>query len=980
MIKYCFSLAFILIGLGAQAQNRATIKEFKKVYTTYPFSDPDPIPSAKKIYPYFRFDGFSHQGIEQEWKVVLLENDYISVQVMPEIGGKVWTATDKVNGKDFLYNNEVVKFRDIAMRGPWVSGGIEANYGVIGHTPNTSTPVDYLVRENEDGSVSCFISTLDLLTRTRWVLEIKLEKDKAYFTTRSFWFNSTGVEQPYYTWMNAGIPVGEKLRFLYPGSHSISHGGRASEWPMDDAGRNLAYYEENDFGGSKSYHILGEHSKYFGAIWEADDFGMIRYSKREDKLGKKIFLWAQSESGRIWEDLLTDNSGQYVEIQSGRLFNQNQFQSSFTPFKQIGFEPYTSENWIEYWYPFKGTNGFTSANLTGAFNVERSGKSLTIQISPVQVLEDSLYVYNQDGGVIAGEWIKADPLESVKLELAISESETVSSISIKGERLDFGEDKTLSRPTETEDGFEMDGSYGLYLQGRDLAGFRQYQEAEEKIDASLQHDPFYLPALVEKAKLKLFRIQYDSAFYFSKKALAIDTYDAAANYYYGKAASYLSRKYDALDGFEVATLTPQFRNASYTALADEYMKEKDWAQAREYARLSLSTNTENIHALQILYLIARLEEDQALLEEVKGKIDKLNPLNHFLRFEDYLQEPSKENEVRFAELIRNEMPVETYLELAIWYANLKRFAESRKVLELAPENTETLFWLAWLTRENTAVSKGYLAKASASNPGFVFPFREETAAILEWAADRRDSWQADYLLALIHEYRGNSAEALKRLKDHGNEDGFAPFYVLRARLWNSDSLSLKLGDMNTALDASPKEWRYRLIKSSLLVELGRNEAALQTLEDAYKANRENYIVGLDLVRLLIRNNDYAGADKVLSRLRILPFEGATEARRFYRETKLMLAHAAMERKRFKEALARIEEAKEWPNRLGVGKPYPTSINEDLENWMTGYIYLESGEKGRSQEYFEQVKNKEINEETYLDMITAISSRADRRLF
>src|SRR5690606_12274753 len=258
MIKYCFSLLFVLFWFDAQAQNNATIKEFKKIYTTYPFSDPDPVPSTKKIYPYFRFDGFTNEGVEKEWKVVLLENDYISVQIMPEIGGKVWTAMDKTNGRHFFYNNDVVKFRDIAMRGPWVSGGIEVNYGIIGHTPNSATPVDYLLRQNDDGSVSCFTSTLDLLTRTRWMLEIKLEKDKAYFTTRSFWFNSTGKEQPYYTWMNAGIPVGEKLQFLYPGTHSIGHGGEVMEWPIDAEGRDLSYYDQNNFGDSKSYHIVGE--------------------------------------------------------------------------------------------------------------------------------------------------------------------------------------------------------------------------------------------------------------------------------------------------------------------------------------------------------------------------------------------------------------------------------------------------------------------------------------------------------------------------------------------------------------------------------------------------------------------------------------------------------------------------------------------------------------------------------------------------
>lgn len=228
MRRYILLLALVSAYTGETcAQNDATFAEFKKTYLTYPFSDPDPIPSSKKIYPYFRFDGFSNQPVEREWKVVLLENDYISVQIMPEIGGKIWTATEKRTGKDFLYNNGVVKFRDIAMRGPWVSGGIEINYGVIGHTPNTATPVDYLVSNNSDGSVSCFVSTFDLLTRTRWLVEVKLEKDKAFFTTRSFWFNGSGVEQPYYTWMNGAIPEGKSLRFLYPGTHSIGHGGEA---------------------------------------------------------------------------------------------------------------------------------------------------------------------------------------------------------------------------------------------------------------------------------------------------------------------------------------------------------------------------------------------------------------------------------------------------------------------------------------------------------------------------------------------------------------------------------------------------------------------------------------------------------------------------------------------------------------------------------------------------------------------------------
>src|SRR5678810_85253 len=183
------------------SQQKATIKEYNKTFTTYPFSDPDPVPEVGKIYPYYRFDGFTDKPVQKEWKVVELENDYIKVMILPEVGGKIWSAIEKGTGKSFIYYNHTIKFRDVAMRGPWTSGGIEPNYGIIGHTPNCATPVDYITMKKEDGSVSCVVGVLDLLTRTTWRIDINLPPDKAYFTTNSLWYNASPIEQPYYTWM-----------------------------------------------------------------------------------------------------------------------------------------------------------------------------------------------------------------------------------------------------------------------------------------------------------------------------------------------------------------------------------------------------------------------------------------------------------------------------------------------------------------------------------------------------------------------------------------------------------------------------------------------------------------------------------------------------------------------------------------------------------------------------------------------------------
>ena len=165
----------------ATAGAKAVVKEYDRVFTTYPYSDPDPVPTMSRFYPYFRYDGFTDKPIQKKWKVVELSNDYLQILILPEIGGKVWAAIDKTTGKPFIYFNHVVKFRDVSMRGPWTSGGMEANYGIIGHTPNCFSPVDYLVRRNPDGSASCIIGTLDLLTRTTWRLEINLPAGPGLF-------------------------------------------------------------------------------------------------------------------------------------------------------------------------------------------------------------------------------------------------------------------------------------------------------------------------------------------------------------------------------------------------------------------------------------------------------------------------------------------------------------------------------------------------------------------------------------------------------------------------------------------------------------------------------------------------------------------------------------------------------------------------------------------------------------------------------
>ena len=229
----CLLLALALFAIHC-TEPVSEIREVAVSFETYPFSDPDPVPDPDAaIYPYFKFEGYSKYSSPTEWNVVELENEHIKVQIMPGIGGKVWGAVEKSTGNEFIYANDVVKFRNIALRGPWTSGGIEFNVTLVGHTAAVSTPVDYKLRQNDDGSVSCFVGGLDLISRTRWETEIRLEPGKAYFTTTTRWTNPTALFQPYYQWSNAAYAASDDLQIFFPGTHYLGHDGQAHTWPVD---------------------------------------------------------------------------------------------------------------------------------------------------------------------------------------------------------------------------------------------------------------------------------------------------------------------------------------------------------------------------------------------------------------------------------------------------------------------------------------------------------------------------------------------------------------------------------------------------------------------------------------------------------------------------------------------------------------------------------------------------------------------------
>jgi Tfp pilus assembly protein PilF len=929
---------------GAQGP-RATVREVREAFTTYPFSDPDPVPRFGRLYPYFRFDGYTDRSERREWTVVELENAHLRVRVLPEIGGKIWTAIDKASGRPFLYENRVVKFRDIAMRGPWTSGGLEANYGIIGHTPNCATPVDYATRVEADGTAVVTIGTLDLLTRTAWRLEIALPPDAAYFTTRSVWQNGTPLEQPYYTWMNAALRAGGGLQFVYPGTRAIGHAGETvvADWPRRAGdGRDLSTYARNDFGGYKSYHVLGGATDFFGAYFNDEDAGMVRYAPRDEKPGKKIWIWGLSGQGTIWERLLTDDDGQYVEVQSGRLFNQAATASSLTPFTQRGFTPAATDTWTEYWYPVAGTRGLVAASDLGALNVTRDAGGLVLAFSPARRVEAEVAVFDGARRVFATH-VSLAPRQSWRQAVGLDVPDDRLRVTVGGTGLEYvaapGHGR-LARPTEGPAGFDRDSAYGLFLRGTHLAREREYVAAGTALEQSLARDPHFLPALAALAMLRVRALHDEEAFALATRALAIDTYDPAANHAYGLAAAGLGRTADARDGFEIASQSVEYRGAAHHQLARLALRDGDTIGAERHARRALDVNGLDFVALHTLAVAQRTGGRAAAWRATLSRWRAADQLAHGVRAEEYLAGGRDEDARAFVGALRNELPQETVLELATWYHAAGRGEDAGALLRLAPAGPEVLAWRAFLAHErgDEAASRALLAEANAASPWLAFPFRAESAAVFEWARAAGDAWQPSYYLALLHAGLGNAERARAILEACADRPDYAPFYAARAAVRalapaSPAQAAAARHDLERARALDPGQWRYVRLLAEHHLAHDDLPAALAVTGAGTSAFRDNYVLALLHARVLLRSGHAADSASLLARTTVLPYEGATEGRALHREAQLRLAIDALRRGDATAALAQTRSAREWPPNLGAGQPYAADIDERLEDWV-----------------------------------------------
>jgi len=946
--------AIFCAAAAPAAAQKATVSESLHVFRTYPYGDPDPVARMGNIYPCFRFQGYTNTPEQRAWTIVTLENPYIRVLVAPGMGGKILGAFEKPGDRPFIYFNRVIKFREIAMRGPWTSGGIEFNFGDIGHAPTTASPVDYATRTNDDGSVSCFVGAMDLPSRTEWRVEIRLPADRALFETRSTWRNPTEITTSRYHWMNAAADADSLLRVIYPGNGYIGHAGESSPWPAGPGGRDLSWYRNNNFGSYKSYHVLGVFTDFFGA--QRGDAGVIHWSRYTDKPGKKLWIWGLSREGEIWRDLLTDpalGNTQYVELQSGIHFNQAMQQSSRTPFKHMEFLPATAERFSESWFPFRGVSRVTRATPDGVLGVRRDGNVVQFTFCPTGSFHGEITVI-AGGRRAYGRSFALRPLEPVT-DSAVTgggDFEVRVGSAIRYRSRDDGE-MVLSRPRETEIPFDWGSAQGLALDGRERSRQRDYDGALTSFRASLARDPGFLPALAGAAEVYYRRMQCDSAFACARRGLAVDAYDPAANYIYGLASRQLGKPYDARDGFGIASRSPDFRAAADVQLAEMAFLDSDWTEAAAYARSAACDAPPESEGGRLIAVISRLRGDTVQARTLLGRMIADDPLCHFARCEEYILRPSPETREAFASGVRSELPHETYIELASFYARLGLTGDALTALAPAGGHPMALLWRAVLSVRagDRAAAHRLLDSALAASPRLVFPHRREEAEVLLWAEGEHPHWKTEYYLALLTWSLGDTAQARAWFAKCGERPDYAPFYITRASFRKDDAPGA-LDDYRRALAVDPAEWRTHNAIISFLNDQGRSREALPLAREAAARFPESYVLQFLLARTCLFSGHPDEALGILDTLAILPFEGAHYGRDAYRQACIHTAGLALGRHDTARAVTLIEHARLWPERLGAGEPY--DADQRIEDYLQARICRARGESARAVDLLKKI--------------------------
>ena len=356
--------------------------------------------SSGVVYPYPVIESISDVKTDHEYNAVYLENEYIKVMILPELGGRVQMAYDKIRQRHFIYYNQVIKPALVGLAGPWISGGIEFNWPQH-HRPSTFMPVDCSIEEAGDGSVTVWVNEMERMFHQRGQAGFTLRPGCAYLEIKGVLCNRSEMPQTFLWWANPAVAVNDYYQSVFPPDINavFDHGKRAvSSFPiatgtyykMDySAGVDISNYK-NIFVPT-SYMAVNSKYNFEGGYENDTRAGMLHVANHNVSPGKKQWTWGNGDFGRAWDRNLTDEDGPYIELMAG-VYTENQPDFSW-------LQPYEEKAFVQYFLPYRELGIVKNASKDLLLNIDAVEGGVEFKIFATS-RQDVRIVLRTDGGQI----------------------------------------------------------------------------------------------------------------------------------------------------------------------------------------------------------------------------------------------------------------------------------------------------------------------------------------------------------------------------------------------------------------------------------------------------------------------------------------------------------------------------------------------------------------------------------------------------
>jgi tetratricopeptide (TPR) repeat protein len=936
--------------------------------------------SSGVVYPNPVIEKILDTKEDKEYTGLFLENKYLKIMILPEIGGRVQLAYDKLRQRHFVYYNQVIKPALVGLTGPWISGGIEFNWPQH-HRPSTFDNVDFRIEENEDGSKTVWVNEIEKMFRTKGMAGFTLYPNRAYLEIKAQLYNRTNLPQTFLWWANPAVKVNDDYQSVFPSDVNavFDHGKRdVSTFPIATG----TYYKVDYSPGTDisryknipvptSYMAINSDYDFVGGYEHDSKGGLLHVANHHVSPGKKQWTWGHGDFGKAWDRNLTDEDGPYIELMTG-MFTDNQ--PDFT-----WLMPNEEKSFTQYFLPYHELGVVKNATKDILVNLEAQTGSARLQVLVTSEhqnlrieLRDSTTIYFETQTDIVPEQIFEQIVTLPQrantdlLTMIIADSNGKELI-----RFEPAKNKSNDIPgPAAAPGLpkDVENSEQLFLIGQHLEQYRHatynpvdyYQEA-------LRRDPKDIRNNNALGKWYLRRGQFAKSESYFQKAVETSTgrnpnpYDGEPYYNLGLSLQYQGLTDKAYTAFYKAAWSAACQDAAYLVIAQIDIKKGNYTEALEHINFSLDRNARSSKAYTVKSAILRKSGKYQEAIEVCEQAIKRDGFNLSARYEliKNQQRTSESDLSEIQKLGRNE--VSNYVEYALDYVACGLYDEALDFLKLAqsadPASPMVYYHFANVYNlagdETKAIAN--LQKAAAQKPDYCFPNKLEDIGALQFAIEHNpeDGFAPYYLGNLFYDKRQyDDAIALWEKSIRINPlfpTAFRNLGIAVFNKLNNSELSVEYYEKAFSLDTS--DARVLMELNQLYLRLGMPLTERLNFLNEYKSVVEKRDdLYLEVATLYNSCGNPTKALQMILERKFHPWEGGEgKVSEQYVFALTALAQQNLANYSYSDAIAELEQSRILPHNLGEGK-LPNSPENDTLYWI-GCGYEGLGEIQTAREYF-----------------------------